>query len=75
MKTKTVEEPGTEFKCGDMMGDSQPMSKLNIITKEPFKIDFTNVKSFSELLSLLNELDLYVLGAHVNYDKLKSKYS
>lgn len=46
-----------------------------IISKPSFKLDFTKVNNWNELLWLLNEVDLHVHASHPKYDELKSRFS
>ena len=42
-----------------------------LVSKPSYKLDWTKVKDFNELLLLLNEVDLHVTASHPKYDELK----
>ncbi len=55
-------------------GHEEELSSI-IISKPSFKLDFKKVKTFDQLLWLLNEVDLHVHASHPKYDELKSRFS
>ena len=60
--------------CHTVVVDKVECTFTPIVQKPSFKLDWSRVKSFDELLLLLNEVDLYVTASHLKYDELMSKY-
>lgn len=44
---------------------------VKIVQRPPYKLDWTKVDNWDELLLLLNEIDLHVGSSHPKYDELK----
>ena len=73
------EPPKYQYECPDCCQPpivvDFPELKFTSTFKSAFKLDWSKVKDFNELLWLLNEVDLHVGNSHPKYDELKERFS
>lgn len=71
--------PKYQYECPDCCQPPIVVDKPEFVftstVRPPFKLDWTKVKDFNELLLLLNECDLHVHHTHPRYQYLKENYS